>query len=299
MTDFTWDDLRYVLAIETTGTALGAARHLGVSHSTVLRRLAALELALDTTLFQRRDGRFVVSLPAAQLMAKARLIAEAFDTLPRLIDGPDSDLEGVVRIAAPQALICYALADALAEFRAAHPVIRVALCADMRFDEFQRGQADVALRISLAVPNELGIRRLCDYRFALYASDDLALRLREGAALEQLPFVVLSDASREMPERKWMISLANRRAPAVEASSTVVLRAAVSAGLGVGVLPCYVGDALAGVTRIKMGPASPREGIYLISHPTQSKLARCRVVSDFLIKFTQRNRETFAGVRAS
>jgi DNA-binding transcriptional LysR family regulator len=295
MAAFTWDDLRYVLAIEASGTALGAARQLGVSHSTVLRRLATLEEALDTKLFQRSDGRLVVSPPAALLMAKARSIAEAFDTLPQLIDGPNSELEGLVRIAAPHALICHALSDALADFRITHPAIRIALCADMQFDEFRRGHADVALRISLAVPNELGIRRLCDYRFALYAREDLALRLREGAMLAELPFILLSDASRDMPERKWMVSLAKGRAPAVEASSTVALRAAVAAGLGVGVLPCYVGDAVPGVTRIEMGPATPREGIYLITHPTQGKLARSRAVADFLVKFATRHRDVFSG----
>ena len=297
--EFTWDDLRYVLAIEATGTALGAAKRLRVSHSTVLRRLAALELALDTKLFQRSDGRFVVSPPASLLMAKARSIADALDTLPQLIDGPNSGLEGVVKVAAPQALICHALSDALADFRNTHPSIRIALCADMQFDEFVRGHADVALRISLAVPNELGIRRLCDYRFALYARDDLALRLRDGTALAELPFILLSDASRDMPERKWMVSLANGRAPAIETSSTVAMRAAVAAGLGVGVLPCYVGDVMAGVTRVEMGPATPREGVYLITHPTQRKLARCRAVSDFLIKFAMRNREMFSGTKRS
>lgn len=294
---FTWDDLRYVLAIESSGTALGAAKRLGVSHSTVLRRLATLELALDTKLFQRSKGRMVVYPPAALLIAEARSIANAFDALPQLIDGPNSDLKGLVRIAAPQALISHALADALAEFRTTHPAIRIALCADMQFDEFRRGHADVALRISLAVPNELGIRRLSDYRFALYARDDLTLRMRDGATLAEMPFALLSDTSRDLPERKWMVDLAKGRAPAMEVSSTVTLRAAVAAGLGIGVLPCYVGDAMPGVTRIEMGPAIPREGIYLVTHPTQSKLARSRAVADFLIKFATRNRKVFSGVR--
>jgi len=294
---FTWDNLRYMLAIEATGTALGAAKRLDVSHSTVLRRLAALEAALDTKLFQRSEGRLTVSPPAALLMAKARSIAEALETLPQLIDGPDSDLEGVVRVAAPQALICHALTDALGDFRSAHPAIRIALCADMQFDDFRRGHADVALRISLAVPDELGIRRLCDYRFALYARDDLAQRMRSGATLTDMPFILLSDASRDMPERKWMVSLANGRAPALEASSTVVMRAAIAAGLGIGVLPCYVGDVIAGVTRIEMGPATPREGIYLITHPTQGKLARARAVAEFLVRFATRNRDAFSGTK--
>jgi DNA-binding transcriptional LysR family regulator len=298
MTAFTWDDLRYVLAIETAGSALGAAKRLGVSHSTVLRRLATLEAALDTKLFQRDDGRFVVSAPAAQLIARARAIADDLDRLPQLIDGPNSELEGVVRVAAPQALICDLLTVALADFRAIHPAIRIAFHADMAFDAFSRGHADVALRISLAVPNELGIRRLCDYRYALYARADLAERYQAGTPLAELPFVILSDASRDLPERKWMLSLANGRASTVEASSTVVLRAAVAAGMGVGVLSCYLGDVMPGVVRIEMGPAVPREGIYLITHPTQRKLARSRAVADWLVGFATRHRDLFAGVQA-
>jgi DNA-binding transcriptional LysR family regulator len=297
MAEFTWDDLRYVLAIEATGTALGAAKRMGVSHSTVLRRLASLELALDTKLFQRRDGRLVVSPPASLLVAKARSIAEAFDALPRLIDGPDSELDGIVRLAAPHALICHVLADALANFQQTHPLIRIVLCADMPFDDFRRGHADVALRISLAVPNELGIRRLCDYRFGLYAREDLALRLSEGTPLDQMPFVLLTDASRDLPERKWMASLTEGRSPAVEASSTLALRAAVAAGMGVGALACYLGDGMPGVTRIEIGPEGPREGLYLITHPTQRKLARCRAVSDFLIKRITLDRDLFSGTK--
>jgi DNA-binding transcriptional LysR family regulator len=298
MAAITWDDLRHVLAIDATGTALGAAKRLGVSHSTVLRRLATLEIALDTKLFQRSEGRMVVSPPAALLMERARSIAEAFDTLPQLIDGPNSELEGVVRVAAPHALICYALAGAFADFRNAHPSIRIALHADMPFEEFRRGHADVALRISLAVPNELRIRRLCDYRFGLYAREDLGLHL-QGTAVPEMPFVLLSDASRDLPERKWMVSLANGRAPAVETGSTMALRAAVAAGLGTGVLPCYIGDAMPGVVRIEMGPAAPREGIYLITHPTQSKLARCRAVSNYLIKWLTLHRTFFSGANRS
>ena len=54
-----------------------------------------------------------------------------------------------------------------------------------------------------------------------------------------------------------------------------------------------------GVTRIEMGPATPREGIYLITHPTQGKLARSRAVADFLVKFAVRNREVFSGIKAT
>jgi DNA-binding transcriptional LysR family regulator len=195
-----------------------------------------------------------------------------------------------VRLAAPHALICHFLADPLAEFQKTYPRIRITLCADMPFDDFLHGHADVALRISLPVPNELGIRRLCDYRFGLYAREDLSLRLREGTPLAEMPYVLLTDASRDLPERKWMVDLTDGRAPTAEASSTMALRATVATGMGVGALACYLGDAMTGVARIEIGPEGPREGLYLITHPTQRSLSSCRAVSEFLIGLASRRR---------
>src|SRR5260370_5813612 len=266
MAEFTWDDLRYVLAIEATGTALGAAKRMGVSHSTVLRRLASLELALDTKLFQAGDGRLVVSPPASLMVPKARSSAKAFDAFQQLIDGPDSALDGVVRLAAPHALICHFLADRLAEFQKTYPRIRITFCADMPFDDFRRGHADVALRISLPVPNELGIRRLCDYRFGLYAREDLALRLREGTPLAEMPYVLLTDASRDLSERKWMVDLTDGRAPTVEASSTMALRAAVAAGIGGRGAVVYLWGAVTGGARRRVRAGGAPAGSYPTLH---------------------------------
>lgn len=51
------EDLRLVHAIAAEGTLTGAARRLGVDHSTAFRRLGTLEKRLGVRLFERaRDG---------------------------------------------------------------------------------------------------------------------------------------------------------------------------------------------------------------------------------------------------
>ncbi|WP_088706251.1 helix-turn-helix domain-containing protein [Noviherbaspirillum denitrificans] len=56
-TKLDWDDLRYVLAVARTGSLSGAARELAVRHSTMLRRIDAIEEKLQTRLFERlRSG---------------------------------------------------------------------------------------------------------------------------------------------------------------------------------------------------------------------------------------------------
>jgi DNA-binding transcriptional LysR family regulator len=53
MTELDWSDLRYALAVGHAGSLAGAARQLGVNHTTVLRRLDALEERLGARLFER------------------------------------------------------------------------------------------------------------------------------------------------------------------------------------------------------------------------------------------------------
>jgi DNA-binding transcriptional LysR family regulator len=52
-----WDDLRFVLAVSRKGTLSGAARKLGVKHSTAFRRFGAIEEQMGARLFERfRDA---------------------------------------------------------------------------------------------------------------------------------------------------------------------------------------------------------------------------------------------------
>ena len=50
MAELDWSDLRYALAVGNTGGLAAAARQLGVNHTTVLRRLDALEARLGARL---------------------------------------------------------------------------------------------------------------------------------------------------------------------------------------------------------------------------------------------------------
>ena len=53
-----WNDLKYLHALKRAGTLAGAARELGVDHSTVSRRLSALEegIGIEPAQQARRRG---------------------------------------------------------------------------------------------------------------------------------------------------------------------------------------------------------------------------------------------------
>src|SRR6202030_4356855 len=48
-----WDDVRYFLAVARGASVRAAAEHLGVNHSTVLRRIAQLEERLGAHMFEK------------------------------------------------------------------------------------------------------------------------------------------------------------------------------------------------------------------------------------------------------
>jgi DNA-binding transcriptional LysR family regulator len=61
MAGIEWDDLRYVLAVANAGSLAGAARNLGVNHTTVLRRVGAFEKRLGLRLFERLPTGYVLT----------------------------------------------------------------------------------------------------------------------------------------------------------------------------------------------------------------------------------------------
>lgn len=78
---FEWDDLRYVLAVANAGSLAGAARSLGVNHTTVLRRIIAFEKGLGLRLFERLPTGYVLTAGGEELIAEARHIEDRVTNL--------------------------------------------------------------------------------------------------------------------------------------------------------------------------------------------------------------------------
>ena len=78
---FEWDDLRYVLAVANAGSLVGAARSLGVNHTTVLRRIIAFEKGLGLRLFERLPTGYALTAGGEELIAEARHIEDRVTTL--------------------------------------------------------------------------------------------------------------------------------------------------------------------------------------------------------------------------
>ena len=296
--DFNWDDLRVLIAIDDAGTLVGAAKVLNVSHSTIFRRLSAIEKAFRVKLFRRQDHRLVRTETADAILGQVRRIGQEIDELARSAIDADGKLSGTVYVAGPHALIADFVAGQLLPFRRAFPRVRVALRAELGVDMMLRGEVDIGLRISMPVSDRLDIRRIGDCEFRLYGNARLATQMRQGlrnGATKQTPYVDYSDDHAEMPETRWLRKLFGGASPVLQANATPVLLAAAKAGIGVAALPSYVGDRTPGLKRIATATPGPVEGLFIITRREQRAVARVRVLVDFLIKTIAANKRVFCG----
>jgi DNA-binding transcriptional LysR family regulator len=85
-TTFDWDSMQSFLAIARAGRLTVAAQRLGIDHTTLSRRIKELEGALQTRLFDRSVGGYVLTSQGERFLESA----QAMETLALEVvrDGP-------------------------------------------------------------------------------------------------------------------------------------------------------------------------------------------------------------------
>src|SRR5262245_44529520 len=163
-----WDDLRFVLAVAAEGSLAGAARVLGVNHTTVLRRVNAFEERLGVRLFERLPAGYTLTTEGAELIEAARLMEDTVTSLERRLVGRDRKLAGTIRVTTTDTLAGSILPGILADFRRQHPGIALELATSNMVVSLSKRAADVAIRPAENPPEALVGRRVSSVAFALY-----------------------------------------------------------------------------------------------------------------------------------
>jgi DNA-binding transcriptional LysR family regulator len=285
MTD-DWNELRLVLAVVRANGLIGAARALGIDHSTAFRRLHAVEARLGQPLFERLPGGAYEATDVARRMAAAaeRMEDEVL-ALGRDIAGRDHRLAGRMRVTSSETLAYRLLTPHLAAFRRTHPGIAVELTIDNRVLNLTRREADVALRPMRPKEGDLWGRKLADVAWTVYgASGYLEAQgvLASPADLQAHPLIGW-EAATGIKAAEWLNAIAPDAAFVYRTSSLVNQLQAAKAGIGLAVLPCYLGDPEPGLARALPDPLPDlaRE-LWLVTHSDLKRTARVRAFFDIV-----------------
>lgn len=285
-------DLQTLLAIARQGTLAGAARHLGVNHSTVFRRLAAIEARLETRLFERQGGSYVTTAAGEDLLRTAERVEAEVEALERRLSGQDLRLTGSLRLTAPDDIAEAVVMPLLAEFRRQYPDITVELAIDNRMLNLTRREADIALRPTRRPPEILAGRRIGALASAVYGAAGTAPDAVEDPGTR---WVAWEEGGGPPTAARWLADRVDRHAIGYRSNSMLNQAAAVRCGLGLAVLPCFLGDSDAELRRLGDPLTELDTELWLLTHPDLQRTARIRALLDLLYDALRARRSLFAG----
>jgi DNA-binding transcriptional LysR family regulator len=293
-----WDDLRIVLAVFREGTLSGAARRLGVTHSTVFRRLGTIEERIGARLFERfRDGYAPTPAGETAAASAARLEDEVL-ALERRLLGHDLKPSGIVRIATTDTLGTILMRH-LPAMRAVHPEIQCEIAISNSMANLTRREAEIAIRPTPEPPEILVGRRIADIAHAIYGSRAYLSR-RHDKDLSAHDWIALDDALASTVIGRWMHANLRAAHTTCRVDALPALRDAALAGLGLALLPCYLGDPASGLRRLAPKTlAEPRSALWLLTHADLRRTARIRATLDFLAKAFASERALLEGRRTN
>ncbi len=277
-----WNDLRFLLAAEQTGSFAAAARRLRVDPATVGRRLRSLERAVGTPLLERTPGSLTLTTAGRRALHAAEAMDEATLALERTIDAGRPEVSGVLRITATDALASRVIAPRLPELASRYPALTVELHVGNERLSLSRREADVAVRLSRPTEPAVVARRAGTLGFALYASRDYLHRrgAPTAATLRDHPLLGYDRPLAPAPGPfAWVDELRGGRV-VLRCNTALTLLAATAAGLGVGALPTFLADAEGKLVRVL--PERRARELWIAVHGDLRRSARARVGLEFL-----------------
>lgn len=291
-----WDDVRHFLALARLGSVRAAGASLGVSHSTVARRVETLEAQLSARLFDRTRDGYTLTEAGQQMLPGAERVERELAALERGLIGCDDRLAGPVSLTCCDAFVSDLLIRGLAPFCAEHPRIELCMTTDSRLFDLSRREADVAVR-ALGVddqpPGHLIGTKLVPVVVASYVGRDHAGRLdpeREGASPRWLSFDD-SKLSRMMIAQSSYPHLPTWGALA----SLQLMIQAAEHGLGLAMLPTYVGDRQPALQRLSRPDLRHLGDLWLLSHADLRDNARFRAVRRRVAAILREHLPLFSG----
>lgn len=276
-----WDDLRLLLAIIQEDGVRGAAERLGIHASTVSRRLASLEAALGTRLFERHPtGLELTSAGEEARNFGAHLEEELRDLCARLAQH-DTELSGVLRVTTAE-VIASSSARLIHSFAILHPKITVELRISDAMASVEKHEVDVAIRVADEPGESLVGRRVGRAQVGLFASAEYVARFGRDLCSAEHGFVEWPRAVRHKPAFRWLEERFPSRREVVRTNSASAVLTCVRAGMGIAPLGMAQGRAEADLVLLERLPPDCATDVWLLTHKDLRATARVRALLDHL-----------------
>lgn len=296
MADFDWNDLRAFLAVARTRRLTAAATRAGVDHTTIGRRIAALEGRLGARLFDRGPQGYALTPHGERLLPTAEAIESLTLKASSELGEADQGLTGTVRIGAPEGFGSYVLAPVLARLAEQHPELEIQLVAIPGVLSLSKREADIAVTLSAPREGRLTARKLTDYSLSLYAAPaylDGRPPILTRADMAGQNFIGYIGDLLYAPELDYMSAPDVDIRVTFQSSNLIAqLRACLSGG-GLCVLPDFIAAREPGLRRVLADQVRLDRSLWLVTHADLRTLARIQTVTQAVVKAVRADRALF------
>jgi len=238
------DDLLVLLAVGRSGRYNTAAEELGLNHTTISRRIAALEESIGGRVLTRVAGGWELTDLGREALAAAETVESAVRSVTADLGGVRA-LKGVVRISATDGFSAYIAAPAAARAQRRHPKVAVEIVATTRRASQQRSGLDVEVVVGEPKVHRAKAIRLSDYCLGLYGARDYLAEHGTPASIADLaryPLVYFIDSMLQVDDLDVATSFAPAMRESVTSTNVFVHVEATRASAGIGLLPCFMAD---------------------------------------------------------
>ncbi|MFV0478136.1 MAG: LysR family transcriptional regulator [Parahaliea sp.] len=277
-----WDDIKVFLALCRRGSARAAAQELGVSNSTVTRRLDELERHLQTHLFDRTPDGYRMTAASERLLPSAEHVEELLLSAERRITGGDQHLEGSIRLTMPDVPGMNFLMEGLAVFAQKYPGIELDLVPSHDELDLTRREADIAIRnipAGTKPPDYLIGRYLGSVTASSYVHRDL-LDPEKPEDVSRLTWIGKNPVGQR---EDW---LNNTDFPTNPVRHSIVnynlLADAVRNGMGMAFMPCFVAYDIPEIVRVPGANIVYYSDVWVLTHKDLRLTARLRVLRELI-----------------
>src|SRR5690349_2014192 len=290
------DDLLVLLAVGRSGRYNIAAEELGLNHTTISRRIAALEQAVGGRVLARVGGGWELTDLGRSALSAAEAVESAVRSLT--VDSGGRSLEGVVRISATDGFSAYIAAPAAAQVQRQHPRVAVEIVAATRRATQQRSGLDVEVVVGEPKVHRAKAIRLGDYCLGLYGSRDYLAEHgtpKSIADLARFPLVYFIDSMLQVDDLDIASSFAPAMRESVTSTNVFVHVEATRAHAGIGLLPCFMADRHDDLTRVLPDAVAVQLTYWLVTRAETLRRPEVSAVVDAIRDRVHQQRDVLLG----
>ena len=286
--ELNWSDLKYFLAVARFGSLARAAERLQVTHSTVFRRINALESSVGIKLFARLPEGYRLTDAGLEVLAYAERVSDRIDDLQRLLDNRNDRLSGVINVTAPHNLAYRFLPPLLSEFQASYPDIHINLLVGNDDLNLSRREADIAIRATQTPPDYLVGHKLVSLAWGAYAAPAYLNQHGRPETLADLEGHRIISSRMDLlrlPAFDWLERNVPPSRIVARGSDLPALSALAVAGIGIAPLPDD--QAKPELDRLFTFEPGQHSDIWLLTHPDLRDNRPLQTLKGFLLERLQ------------